>query len=59
MLHPKYKLKYFADAGWETDWIETARQLLRNEWEAQYKPKIDASFLVDPSPRSTDDNVRD
>lgn len=45
VLHPKYKLTYFANANWESTWIETARQLLREEWERYYKPLIDPSFL--------------
>lgn len=58
MLHPKYELKYFADAGWENEWIDTAKQVLHNEWETQYKHTIDPSFLDNPSPHSGDDNVR-
>lgn len=57
VLHPKYKLKYFADAGWDQTWIDTARQILRDEWDARYKPMIDPVFLNEVSPCARDDDV--
>ena len=44
-MHPKYKMAYFHIENWEATWIETARQMLRDEWEKHYKPLIDPSFL--------------
>lgn len=47
VLHPKFKLTYFNKENWESEWIDTARQLLREEWNKYYKPTIDPSFLDD------------
>ena len=37
MLHPKHKLKYFEQAGWENEWVEKAEELVRTEFERSYK----------------------
>ena len=37
VLHPKYKTKYFVDAGWERPWIVVAENLARTEWRDNYK----------------------
>jgi hypothetical protein len=29
-------LKYFENAGWEKDWIDTARQIVRDEYDRTY-----------------------
>jgi len=39
VLHPRYKSSYFHKAGWPREWITMAEDLLRNEWNANYKPK--------------------
>ena len=36
VLHPRHKLNYFKNAKWEDDWIETARQLVRDEFDLLY-----------------------
>ncbi|THU81368.1 hypothetical protein K435DRAFT_556357, partial [Dendrothele bispora CBS 962.96] len=36
ILHPKYKTVYFDQANWESDWKDTARQIVREEWETHY-----------------------
>ena len=36
VLHPRHKLKYFENAGWEEDWIDTARQIVRDEFDRTY-----------------------
>jgi hypothetical protein len=36
VLHPRHKLAYFAKAGWEDDWIETARNIVRTEFDRSY-----------------------
>jgi len=36
VLHPQHKLSYFKGAQWEDDWIETAEQLVREEFERSY-----------------------
>lgn len=37
VLHPKYKTMYFAKAKWPREWIQTAEDLVRHEWETYYK----------------------
>jgi hypothetical protein len=37
VLHPQYKLQYFEDAGWEKDWIDAAKELVRKEFDKHYK----------------------
>jgi hypothetical protein len=36
VLHPKHKLEYFWQAGWTSDWIDTAEALVRDEFEHSY-----------------------
>jgi hypothetical protein len=36
VLHPRHKLHYFKTAGWEDDWIETARIIVRAEFDRMY-----------------------
>ncbi|KAF6744789.1 hypothetical protein DFP72DRAFT_825141 [Ephemerocybe angulata] len=38
ILHPRYKLQYFRNRRWETDWIETAEEILRDEYKRSYGP---------------------
>ncbi|KAJ6559259.1 hypothetical protein B0H10DRAFT_1846034, partial [Mycena sp. CBHHK59/15] len=38
-VHPKYKTAYFAKAKWPREWIKTAEDLVRYEWETHYKPQ--------------------
>jgi hypothetical protein len=33
VLHPRHKLHYFKSAGWEDEWIETARSIVREEFD--------------------------
>jgi hypothetical protein len=37
VLHPRHKLGYFKNAGWEQDWIDTAKDLVRDEFDRSYK----------------------
>jgi hypothetical protein len=37
VLHPRHKLAYFKTAGWEPDWIDTAQELVRDEFKRSYK----------------------
>jgi hypothetical protein len=32
VLHPQLKLKYFQQHGWEKDWIQTAEEIIRDEF---------------------------
>ena len=36
VLHPRHKLHYFKTAGWEDTWIETARTIVREEFDRTY-----------------------
>jgi hypothetical protein len=36
VLHPRHKLNYFKNVKWEDDWIEAARQLVRDEFDSSY-----------------------
>jgi len=33
VLHPRHKLKYFKKHNWEATWIDTARQIVRDEFD--------------------------
>jgi hypothetical protein len=37
VLHPRHKLDYFKAAKWEKEWIDTARRIVREEYERTYK----------------------
>lgn len=37
VLHPRHKLNYFKAAKWDKEWIDTARQIVREEYERSYK----------------------
>jgi hypothetical protein len=43
VLHPRYKSTYFQKAGWPREWIRTAEDILRKEWETNYKPGVSGS----------------
>jgi hypothetical protein len=36
VLHPRHKLQYFKNAGWEEEWVETARNIVRDEFDRMY-----------------------
>jgi hypothetical protein len=36
VLHPRHKLAYFEAAGWDQAWIDTAKDLVRKQFELQY-----------------------
>ncbi|PPQ81717.1 hypothetical protein CVT26_007779 [Gymnopilus dilepis] len=38
VLHPRHKLEYFKKHGWEVLWIDTARQIVRDEFSRSYVP---------------------
>ena len=46
VLHPRHKLQYFRDVGWEDDWIATAERIARDRFESGYcevtdEPQVD------------------
>jgi hypothetical protein len=36
VLHPKHKLKYFKKQGWDKKWINTAEEIVREEFKRNY-----------------------
>ena len=36
VLHPRHKLHYFKTAGWEEEWIDTAHNIVREEFDRTY-----------------------
>ena len=42
VLHPRLKLEYFRQKGWEEDWIDTAEDLVHKEYVARYEGKGEA-----------------
>lgn len=43
MLHPAYKLDYFAKAKWEVTWITEAKRVITEVWLRDYKPAVAAA----------------
>lgn len=37
VLHPRHKLNYFLKAKWESEWINTAQELVQDEFRRNYK----------------------
>jgi hypothetical protein len=37
VLHPRHKLQYFRNAGWDDDWVETAHEMVRDIFDNAYK----------------------
>ncbi|KAF8232741.1 hypothetical protein L208DRAFT_1423064 [Tricholoma matsutake] len=50
VLHPRHKLKYFEKANWEQDWIDTAWELVHEEFERSYKQDSGSENEESPSP---------
>jgi hypothetical protein len=36
VLHPRHKLQYFKDAGWDPNWIVSARSIVDDEYKRSY-----------------------
>ena len=45
VLHPRHKLKYFKNAGWQDDWIEQAEEIVRTEFNLLYG-SLDTSWAT-------------
>jgi hypothetical protein len=45
VLHPRHKLQYFKNAGWEDEQIETAEAIVRARFESRYKSSRTAEAL--------------
>ena len=52
VLHLKFKLNYFHKAGWEQDWIDMAKDIVRFEFDCKYSGKYDnpVSIPADSEP---------
>ena len=46
VLHPRHKLEYFKKAAWETKWVESAENILRNEYDRTYRFRDGADINV-------------
>ncbi|TFY79033.1 hypothetical protein EWM64_g4980 [Hericium alpestre] len=56
VLHPGLKLQYFRNHHWEDEWIETAENLVREEYAHHYEHENDAveSEINDAVPQTAD-----
>jgi len=53
VLHPALKLEYFCQHEWEEDWIDTALQLVQDEYTARYEkalPAEESPVATKPTP---------
>jgi hypothetical protein len=55
VLHPRHKLTYFKNAGWETDWIDAAERIVRTEFKRSYARDDGVDVDVVDGERLTDD----
>lgn len=39
-MHPGMKLDYMVKKGWQADWINIVKELVRKEWVTNYKPAL-------------------
>ncbi|KAG6824324.1 hypothetical protein H0H92_007187, partial [Tricholoma furcatifolium] len=47
VLHPSYKLEYFADNNWPTDWIDATKDIVRNLFDKDYQLEVEDIALSD------------
>ena len=48
VLHPQHKLTYFENTGWEDEWVDRAKEIVRDEFDKSYR-SLDASWAMQPS----------
>lgn len=60
VLHPRHKIRYFKEAGWSSEWIETARQLVEDVYNNSYASRHASAVLSKDKDIDTgvEDNVR-
>ena len=51
VLHPRHKLQYFKNVGWEQEWIDTAKEIVCDEFNRSYynievEDEDDKAFMV-------------
>ena len=60
VLHPQLKLRYFQQQGWEKGWVETAEEIIRDEFSKYDNLEADnASQAPAVSDAVTDDEAVD
>ncbi|KAG6851611.1 hypothetical protein C0991_007681 [Blastosporella zonata] len=59
-MNPKRKLEYFADNDWPSDWIKTAKGIVRDLFDDKYQFEVEEIKSVEPSEAArTSDNMFD
>ena len=58
VLHPRHKLQYFELAGWEEDWVETAKGIVRAKFEEFYATPADDDVVMLPPAGASTKEVR-
>lgn len=57
VVHPAFKMKYFATRNWPESWVENARTLICNRYEVDYEGKYNLALddipAITPSRPST------
>ena len=43
VLHPRHKLEYFRTAGWDQSWIDTAKNLVYEQFESRYATSLETN----------------
>ncbi|RPD52436.1 hypothetical protein L227DRAFT_514794 [Lentinus tigrinus ALCF2SS1-6] len=57
-MHPGYKLEHFRNVGWPEEWVTVIKDLIRDEWEKNYKPKPAAPAPAPSDPLPASRNLR-
>ena len=53
VLHPQHKIHYFKKAGWDENWIETAKDIVRAEFDQTYAfMDVDVDIPESETPRT-------
>jgi hypothetical protein len=57
VLHPRHKLSYFRQAGWPTEWIRTAEDIVHTEFKRSYVIDIEEVREHGEAGNSEDDGI--
>lgn len=49
VLHPRHKLTYFQRAGWTAEWIATAKKIVRDEFDRNYRFRDEVTLATGPA----------
>ena len=55
VLHPRHKLNYFQRTGWPSEWIATAKKMVRDEYDNNYRFRGDMHII--PGPQDTKETL--